>query len=347
MPPDRQPQPVPAWKPRSTRTPRAPAAGRTRRDGGTRTARRRRVLRGAGIRAATAALLLGGAAPAMSQGVNWYTVELIVFAHTDASHLDDEVWLHQPGLPPIDESVELVDAAGIALDGEPAAGGSSAPRTFQLVGPSHHRLSGVYDRLQSSPDYRPLLHIAWRQPGLSKRRARHARVQGFVSDASASEGSSTGPRSRLVIDGTVRLHFRRFIHLDADLLYYRDAPPPPSHADGSAVPSPTPSLTGAGAGPPPSSTDAPPSPSRVVDGAAVVVSPLPSESSLAASAAAEGQSSGSPARVSVPGTPEGRRWSADDGPPVAYRMTASRRMRRGELHYLDHPLFGVLIVVTR
>ena len=305
-----------------------------------------RARRGAGIRAATAALLLGGAAPAMSQGVNWYTVELIVFAHTDASHLDDEVWLHEPGLPPLDESVELVDAAGIALDGEPAAGGS-APYTFRLVEPSHYRLSGVYGRLQSSPDYRPLLHIAWRQPGLSKRRARHARVQGFVSDAPASEGSSPGPGSRLVIDGTLRLHFRRFVHLDADLLYYRDAPPPPSHADGLTVPSPTPSLPGTGAGPPPSSTDAPPSPGRVVDGDAVVVSPLPGESSLAASAAAEGGAPGSPARASVPGMPEGRRWSADDGPPVAYRMTASRRMRRGELHYLDHPLFGAVILVTR
>ena len=302
-------------------------------------ARRLRALRGAGIRVATAAaLLLGGAVPAESQGVNWYTVELIVFAHTDVSHLDDEVWLHDPGLPPIDESVELVDAAGIALDGEPAAGGISASHAFRLVGPSHYRLSGVYGRLQSSPDYRPLLHIAWRQPGLSKRRARHAHVQGFVHDASASQGSSTGPKSRLVIDGTVRLHFRRFIHLDADLLYYRDAPPPPSHAHGRTAPSSPPSLPAAGVGQPPSSTDAPASPSPVEDGDAVVVSPLPSDSSLAASAAAGGE---------PPGSSEGRRWSADDGPPVAYRMTASRRMRRGELHYLDHPLFGAVILVTR
>ena len=301
-------------------------------------ARRPRAVHGACIRAATAALLLGAAVAAESQGVNWYTVELIVFAHTDVSHLDDEVWLEDPGLPPIDESVELVDAAGIALDGEPAAGGISAPYAFQLVGPSHYRLSGVYGRLQSSPDYRPLLHIAWRQPGLSKRRARHAHVQGFVHDASASEGSSAGPRSRLVIDGTVRLHFRRFIHLDADLLYYRDAPPPPSPADGLTAPSSTPSLSAAEVGPPPSSTDAPTSPGRVEDGDAVVVSPLPTESSLVTSAAAEGAS---------PGSSEISRWSAYDGPPVAYRMTASRRMRRGDLHYLDHPLFGAVILVTR
>lgn len=38
----------------------------------------------------------------------------------------------------------------------------------------------------------------------------------------------------------------------------------------------------------------------------------------------------------------------DAGPPVAtlFRMQQSRRMRSGELHYLDHPLFGVLIEAT-
>lgn len=30
----------------------------------------------------------------------------------------------------------------------------------------------------------------------------------------------------------------------------------------------------------------------------------------------------------------------------SYRMTASRRMRSSELHYLDHPLFGALVLIT-
>ena len=42
-----------------------------------------------------------------------------------------------------------------------------------------------------------------------------------------------------------------------------------------------------------------------------------------------------------------RNVSGYDRPPVAYRMSASRRMRPGELHYLDHPLFGLLVLVTR
>jgi hypothetical protein len=33
-------------------------------------------------------------------------------------------------------------------------------------------------------------------------------------------------------------------------------------------------------------------------------------------------------------------------PPVIYRLTESRRMRSKELHYLDHPVLGVLLLIT-
>ncbi|MDX1513929.1 MAG: CsiV family protein [Gammaproteobacteria bacterium] len=35
-----------------------------------------------------------------------------------------------------------------------------------------------------------------------------------------------------------------------------------------------------------------------------------------------------------------------EGVETPFRLQTSRRMRSGELHYLDHPLFGVLILVT-
>ena len=31
--------------------------------------------------------------------------------------------------------------------------------------------------------------------------------------------------------------------------------------------------------------------------------------------------------------------------PTLFRLTQTRRMRSGELHYLDHPLFGLLVQV--
>ena len=38
--------------------------------------------------------------------------------------------------------------------------------------------------------------------------------------------------------------------------------------------------------------------------------------------------------------------SATDAVPNRFRLTAEHRMRSGELHYIDHPLFGVLILIT-
>ncbi len=47
--------------------------------------------------------------------------------------------------------------------------------------------------------------------------------------------------------------------------------------------------------------------------------------------------------ISVEVAPEG---VAPPPTPTLFRMTTSRRMRSRELHYLDHPLFGVIALIT-
>jgi hypothetical protein len=42
----------------------------------------------------------------------------------------------------------------------------------------------------------------------------------------------------------------------------------------------------------------------------------------------------------------GERSYLEDTPTTAYRLQQSRRMRSGELHYIDHPRFGVLALIT-
>lgn len=39
-------------------------------------------------------------------------------------------------------------------------------------------------------------------------------------------------------------------------------------------------------------------------------------------------------------------FSREDETPNVFRMHESRRMRSGELHYFDHPLFGMLVLIT-
>ena len=282
-----------------------------------------------------------------AQGARWYTVEMIVFERIGDENLHDEVWLANPGRPPIDESIELNRASGLALAEELGEGGSAALYAFRLLDRGHFRLGGVFSRLRGSRDYRPLLHVAWHQPGYSRRRAKHAHVQGFRDSAGGSGAYSPGAGAWPVIDGTVQLYARRFLHLRADLLYYRRDPrsdadfPDVSEASSSAPASAEETSDGsaqAAEAMPVSSAD---------DGAEVSVSALPESSSLGTTATVEsGLVSGSGTGAELPTTGE-RRGVAQGGPPPVFRMTTSRRMRPGELHYLDHPLFGVLVLVSR
>ena len=44
--------------------------------------------------------------------------------------------------------------------------------------------------------------------------------------------------------------------------------------------------------------------------------------------------------------PAGDGAAVPDAAPTRFRLVATRRMRSRELHYVDHPLFGVLILLT-
>lgn len=214
-----------------------------------------------GARAALLALATAAALLAPAPAAARYTVELIVFEHLGAARLHDELWAEDPGLPPFGEAVE------------PEAGAS---RAFRLLGPGSHGLNGVWSRLARSEGYRPLLHLAWRQPSLAKRRARPVRVRGAGAPEPASGGGQR-PLPQPAVDGTVLLYASRFLHLEADLLYYRGRS----------------------------------------EGASPGAAPAPGED------------------------------GAGDGFPAVFRLTQKRRMRLDELHYLDHPLIGVLVRVTR
>ena len=96
---------------------------------------------------------------------------------------------------------------------------------------------------------------------------------------------------RIVLDdGTLRVHRARYLHVQADLLYYR-----PLDSDvGAAIPS----ADNAGAAPVADSPDT------------ALIEHLLAE---------------------------------EDTAPRLFRLTENRRMRSRELHYLDHPLFGMLV----
>lgn len=223
----------------------------------------RRETLAAGVRAALAAVLLLASAPP-SSAATWYTVEVIGFEHLDDSALSTEHWPSDPGAPDTDRAVAL------------AGGGSGG---FRLLGSGSLRLREVASLLARSSRYRPVLHLAWRQPGFTRSEAREVyissalpnpfRERGTRPAMNGADGTASGllglagTRSdRAVLEGTLRLHRARYLHLEADMLHYR-----------------------------------------------------PRASAAEATAAS------------------------------VFRLRESRRMRSGELHYFDHPLFGLLVVV--
>ena len=200
------------------------------------------------------------AAPARAA---WYQVEVVVF-EAISPDADGEMWAENAGLPDASSAVELVAPAAEAI---PAAAPGLIP--FLALDPSWYRLDGVFRTLRTTREYRPLLHVAWQQPGEGpgSERAVHL-VQLREPAAAVTTDPALYVAPDAIIDGTLQLRVGRFLHVAVDLAYL------PRAAAGS------PASPGAGAG-------------------------------------------------------------------QYLRMRDRRKVLLNDLNYFDHPLFGVLVQVSR
>ena len=255
---------------------------------------------------------LAASAPARS-ATPWYQLEVVVFAEGGESPWGRDDW-REEGPPPLPENtVELLAALGAGDD----TGGSGRRHAFRALPASQLELGAAAARLDRNDAYRVLLHVGWRQPGSSRGNAPAVHLgtlRGGVGDGrfTAAPGEA--------VDGTIRLWRRQFLHVDLDLAFgdvegwrrRQEAAGPPSAEPGDERPE-APEADGApGAG-------------------ASAAEPRP------------------------PGGPVGREeaGAAAEPPPAGNarirvtRLTRSLRLRAGRLHFLDHPLFGALLMVKR
>lgn len=195
-------------------------------------------------------LLLSLVTPARAQqaaaepdAVQLYDIELILFARLGAAAANSEGWPEDPGVPDYSRAFAIQEAL--------------TPGALQLLPPGQHLLGAEAARLARSGRLEPLLHLAWRQPGLEPGRA------GPVYLRSAETVDGALPR----LEGTVTITRQRYLHADLDLLL-RDH--------------------------------------RFVPGAGSLFDKRP-----------------------------------------GYRFVEHRKMRSGELHYIDHPLAGALIKIEK
>lgn len=261
--------------------------------------------------------------------LTWYAMELIVFERVSEAARHVEAWPRQPGLPDLADAVELSRdglAPAEAEEGqssdpqsEPLPTAQAALRAFRLLPPEEYRLGDAWNRLDASKAYRPLLHVAWIQPGFPSEDARLVHLRndnaalgsvgsvsvdgdqeapaleptssftGFAPSLSPQPSVARDP-SAVALDGTVRVHRARYLHVQVDLLYYR-----PTHGGIDTMETPA--------------DDA--NTGTIADSPDIAFT----EQLLA-------------------------EYDADT---TLFRLTESRRMRSKELHYLDHPLFGVLV----
>ena len=170
--------------------------------------------------------------------------------------------------PPPHYRVELLVFARIGAGdgGERWPQVSSRPQPYTALGPgaeadaqpeTPRTLEGARQVLLQSGGYRPLLHLAWRQPALDQEQARPVWI------AQPSPPQAGEPK----VEGTARIMLRRFLHLQLDLVYLPRGEPEP--------------------------------------------------------------------------------WAMDAHQSGIFHLAQRRRVRPGEIHYFDHPRFGVLAVVER
>ncbi|HEX7048228.1 MAG TPA: CsiV family protein [Gammaproteobacteria bacterium] len=228
------------------------------------------------MRHLTAAVLVLGSLPLFAaepieeETITWYDVELIVFRNLDTRSA--ETWPADGGAPAVEKARPLFPPAETRDAREPAdedsnvaaPDASSYPETptpFVPLDESAYQLNGIVDSLRLSSKYEPILHVAWTQPPLERDDAPYLRVTlpgsletenpfanpatdngqpllGALDDNNAFDDSNLqdppietpefltnedqGPQLVRPLDGVVQLSVSRYLHLDLDLIYLPD-----------------------------------------------------------------------------------------------------------------------------
>ena len=165
---------------------------------------------------------------------DWYRVEVVLFAYTEPD-AGGELWYENPGLPARWQTIGLVtETVEPMADAVPDAPEDEELKPYVVLPRQDYRLAGVRRVLASSREYRPLLHVAWQQPGLDIRNVRAVHLDNTRFERKTAQRFEAEPepgevRDRpeytppaKIFDGTVRLRKSRFLHLDVDFVYFPD-----------------------------------------------------------------------------------------------------------------------------
>ncbi|MEJ2425150.1 MAG: CsiV family protein [Candidatus Thiodiazotropha sp.] len=138
-------------------------------------------------------------AEAGAEETPWYQFEVLVFQRIAPGAGSTEYWPLDPGVPSKDNAVYL-------------SGGSTVVNNraipFKQLPAEERQLTGTWQALRRSRDYRPLYLLAWRQPVSAPEQAEP------VYFSLASDDGSSAPK----LEGTVSFGLKRYLHMSADIL---------------------------------------------------------------------------------------------------------------------------------
>ncbi len=250
-----------------------------------------------------------------AQEVRYYDVEVILFENLDPAARQSEIWPESVELELDDRTIEI---------GHPWPGPFPAeyePRlSFKPLPARVYQLNEQAQKIDESPSRRVLLHTAWRQPGMPQETALKVHFQRHIPagpETLPESGSATVettavstarvPPEEGELEGLIQVMLARYLHVKADIVFRPILPEP-------ALPEDVPE-------------GFQPLPAATRDTMESLGSPEPDDEN------------GEFADTEEPVVTEQR-------PEVYHLDQIRRRMRSRELHYLDHPVIGMLIRIT-
>jgi len=253
----------------------------------------------------------------------WYQVELIVFSHPAGN--DAEQWDATPNLAYPSASRLLADEVStpvvISQSEQAAPTAPVQPAAFTILPSSQQALRNKAAAIQRSSRYQILFHEAWNQQMTDQANARP-----IVLDRSGDGGA--WPE----LQGTIKLYVARYLYLETNLWlntrgeYLQGSwrmPAPPLGPSSLIFEAPEPELE-----------------------LELELEPeQPQRETITADPAIDLE------LQRVPSTLITITESAETLEPIypfrhAVRLHQTRRMRSGEVHYIDHPMLGVIVKIT-
>jgi len=91
---------------------------------------------------------------------------------------------------------------------------------FKDIDKENYRLNKQAEKLEKHPDYRILVHKAWKQPGLDRENALPMKM---INDINSEDSDSV---AKSYIDGEITLIMSRYLHINTNLIFHRLIPEP-------------------------------------------------------------------------------------------------------------------------